>query len=310
MNIRRTIKKTISSCNKNNIKLNIILRIIQTSVLIILYQNCYTEKTYVKAFPYPKSERVSFEEIENISIDTNDNIKVNIKEHSGCLKIGDGSYFIHFRKRIPNQKCGSFDIDNSQQGTLTFKNISNSAILRNDKIIIDLSAFPQDKFKQVNPYVVWSASKGFNGYSDDPKVDSTFKNAYISNDYKYLFIEKKEKMFVFNTHEEKNVIRRIVIENLANKIINSYKNKKIPIQFVRIEKQGILSITEYRTRLFYELSNTHKLYDVKLDLSKDKEQEPNYRYIPLIPISLIADIIISPVVIPVITYYYIAFRYK
>ncbi|XDD53048.1 hypothetical protein AB3N62_11190 [Leptospira sp. WS4.C2] len=267
-------------------------------------------KTYENAYPYPKSGKVPITEIESILIDTNDTIKVKTNENSGCLKISNGSYFLWFRKKSLNQKCESFKNENSEQGSLTFLNISNSAILRKDKIILDFSSFPPEKFLLTNPYVVWSASEGFYGYSNDPKVDSTFKNAYISNDYKYLFVEKKDKMFVFNAHEEKSVIRRIVIENLANKLIKTYKNKIIPIKFIQIKDTGILSITQSNKRQFYALANTPNLYDINLDITKDKEQKPNYEYLPLLPISLIADIIISPIVIPFYTYYFVRMRIK
>jgi hypothetical protein len=312
---QKNINKTkLTGVLVKRLKLNNIQIVIRISLFILFYQNCFfTMRTYENTYPYPKSERVPINEIESISIDTNDTIKVKTNENSGCLEIGNGdhgSYFLWFKKNSQNQKCKSFNNEKSEIGALTLQNISNSAIIKKDKIILDFSSFPPDKFSLINPYVVWSASKGFYGYSNDPKVDSTFKNAYISNDYKYLFIEKKEKIFVFNAHDEKTVIRRIVIENLANKIIKSYKNKIIPIKFIRISEFGILSVTNSRNRLFYELTNTQNLYDISLDIKKDKEQDPNYKYIPLLPVSLIADIIISPIVIPVYTYFFILIRMK
>jgi hypothetical protein len=273
------------------------LRSILAALLIILaFANCIiTRITYQNAFPEADRVQISISEIEKIYLDSNDFIKVRIKEQSDCLKIRDGSYHIHFRPDFKDYHCKAFRSVGSRVGIPTLSEISNSAILRNDKVILDFSDFPKDKFVLINPYVVWGVSdKSFQGYVYEPKIDNEFKNVYISNDYQYLFIEKKGKIFVFDSHNEKKVLRRIVDENSSNKIISYYKDKLSPIQFIRIDEKGILSITERQKRIFFELTNSSKLYDVTLELSKDKDREIYFRYIPLLPFSLIVDIITGP----------------
>lgn len=289
-------------------------RIVRIAALLFLNLNCFhTMKTYTNAFPYPKDINVAITEIEKFEIDTNDLIKVQIKDHTKCIQIGYGSYYIHYRLNLPNYGCNSFNQTNASLGTLSFHEISNSAILHNDKIILDFSSLPKDKFFLVNPSIDWGIfhPKSY-GYVADPKIDSPFINAFITNDYKYVLIKKKEKTYVFNTIDDKGLLRRLekrdredkeTIEFKENKIIKTYKNKLQPLKFISIKGLGMISIRDRKKRLFYQLNHTENLYDIQLSLSKEESQDTNYLYIPLLPFSLIADILISPIVVPVVAFY-------
>ncbi len=226
--------------NANKKKYFKLRNILTSSLIILAFANCiFTHFTYHNSFPVPKRINISISEIEKIYLDNNDSIKVHIKDQSDCLKIEDGSYHIHFSPDFIDYNCKAFRAKNSIVGIPTLREISNSGLLRDDKVIFDFSNFPKDKFALTNPYIVWGSNKIFNNYGYDPTIDNEFKDAFISNDYRYLFIQKKGKMFVFDANNERTVIRRVVIENSANKIISVYKNKLLPIQFKRIDKNGI-----------------------------------------------------------------------
>ncbi|XDD46861.1 hypothetical protein AB3N60_01835 [Leptospira sp. WS39.C2] len=292
-----------------------ILNLVLVSTIISFHINCFfTTKTYTNAFPYSKDVRVPNTEIEKIEIDSNNLIKVQIKDHTQCIKINSGSYYIHYRLNFPNYGCGKFNQSDSSIGTLSYQEISNSAILDNDKIILDFSSLPEDKFYLRNPGVAWGLynPKSY-GYVPDPAIDTPFINAYITSDYKYVFVKKKGKTYVFNTIDDKGLLRRIEkrdrddeesIESKENKILRAYKTKLLPLKLIRINGIGILSIKEYKSkRLYYKLNNTENLYEIYLALSKEVPQDTNYKYIPLLPFSLLADILVSPVVVPVLTFY-------